>query len=215
MAKKAKKQTRKSQGISQRTRLIILPVMGIIGVGALVLAVLAVIVMPRLDAGNQRGVGANGFRAFEEKNGNLGIGKVVSKDAVVSALGSKAKSVKDVDVSTVFNIDGNRGQTATFAFTRSDGAKASVYIDLMLFKNPASLNAAYIYTNTVKTNDINGKSAYFMHAQTLGSDREYRLMVVNGLKVYKFVLVQPYRSLTINEVAALAVLKKIAAKAEL
>lgn len=213
MAKKKKKAFR---GLSsRRLRFVVLPVMGVVAIGAIVLAVITIIVMPKADQGAQRGVGANGFRAFEEKDGNLGVGKVVTKAEVTSELGNKAKSVDDAVISSVFNIDGTRGQTATYPFTRTDGTKVSLYVDVMLFKNTAALNSANVYNNTLKAGKVNGRDVYYMHALTIGKDREYRLLVVNGLKVYKFVVSQPLSNITISEVSALAVLKKLVAKAEL
>ncbi len=213
MAKKSKKQ--RFKGISKRQRALILPLMVVIGAGAVILAILAIIVMPRVNTASQRGVGADGFRAYEEQNTDLGIGKVVAKGDVVTALGDKAKAVSNVDVSNVFNLNGDRGQTATFGFTRADGKKVSLYVDMMLFKNTASMENAHVLTGTGKTGTINGHDAYYMHAQTLGTVREYRLLVVNGLKAYKFVIDQPHNDISISEVASLATLKKLALKANL
>lgn len=202
-------------GISPRTRAVVLAFMIAIGIGAIALAVTAIVLLPKANPGAQRGVGATGFTAFTEENGDLGMGKVVSKEDVASVLGNKSKVVSNVSVSKVFNIDGSRGQTASYDFVRSDGVKATTYVDVMVFKNQATLDAANVTKNTAKGGTVNNHPVYFMHAQTLGSDREYRLMIVKGLKVYKFVVVQPLRNITISEVAALAAMKKLAAKAEL
>jgi hypothetical protein len=210
-----KSKPRKFKGLTKRQRTLILPLFVVIGTGAIVLAVLAIIVMPRTTNDNQRGIGADGFQAYQETGTDLGIGKVVSKSDVVAALGVNAKSVSDADVSKVFNYNGDRGQTLTFNFKRADNNQASLYIDVVLFKNSASLTNTNIYNGTGKAGTINGLSAYYMHAQTLGTIREYRLLVVNGLKAYKFVIDQPYKNITISEVSALAALKKLALKAQL
>jgi len=214
MAKKAKRRVQ-FKTLSRRTRLVVLPLFALIGIGAVVLAVITIIVMPRVNQGSQRGVGADGFRAYLEENSTLGIDKVATKNQVITCLGAKAKSVDDVAVSKVFNLDGNRGQTATFDFVRTDGNKASVYIDVMLFKNVPTMNNADILAGTGKAGTIQGHPAYYMHAQTVGSDREYRLLVTNGLKAYKFVVVQPVRNITISEVGALAAMRKLASEAKL
>lgn len=197
-----------------RVKFVALPLMAVVGLGAIIFVIVTITNLPKPD-GAMRGVGANGFRAYEEKDGNLGVGQVASRQVVSEALGAKAKDVKDVSTSTVFNIDGTRGQTATFDITKANGKPGSVYIDVMVFKSSIALDEAHIYANTLKTDPIQGHDAYFMHAMTMGSDREYRLMVVKGTKVYKFVLTQPFRDITINEVMALATLKKIAAKSNL
>ena len=201
--------------MSRRTRAVILLAMTAVGAGAIALAVWAIIIMPRINPGAQRGVGASGFTAFVEPDSDLGMGTVVRKEDVEEVLGSKAKTVGDVVVSKVMNLDGNRGQTATYSFVRSDGRKASVYVDVMLFKNQPTFDAADVTKNTLKGGTVGDLPVYYMHALTLGSEREYRLLVVKGLNVYKFVLVQPYRNITITEVAALAAMKKLAAKAEI
>ena len=215
MPKSHKKQKKLSfSELDPRVKFIVIPLMALVSVGAIIFVVMTIISLPKPE-GATRGVGANGFRAFEEKGSNLGVGDIVTKSIVAEALGAKAKEVKDVSVSTVFNIDGTRGQTATFDITKANGKPGSIFIDLMVFKNNFALEDAKIYSKTGKTDPIKGHSAYYLHAQTIGSDREYRLMVVDGVKVYKFVLTQPFRDITINEVMALATLKKIAAKSNI
>lgn len=208
------KKTKKHAKLSPKMKAVVLPIMLIIAGGAVVLAVIAIIVMPIVNPGSQRGVGADGFQAYQETGTTLGVDRIVTKDQVVKQLGDKAKSVSEVTASNVFNLNGNRTQTATYNFVRTDGASSSVYIDMMFFKNQNEQDGAKITTATMKAGQINGHDAYYMHAQTIGNDREYRLMVVNGLKVYKFAFVQPRSKLTISEVSALAVLKKLALEAK-
>lgn len=214
MIKKLKKR-KSSEGLSPRARMVLLAALTIVGGGAIAIAIISIVIVPLVNPGSQRGVGANGFQAFVEDGGNLNIANTVSKQEVVDALGDKAKSVSDAQVSKVFNIDGTRGQTVTYDFVRANGLKASLYIDLMYFSNLQTLESTGVTASTGDAGRVNGHQAYYMHAQTFGSEREYRLMIINGLKVYKFVISQPYRTISINEVSALATLKKLAAKAEL
>tara|TARA_B100001245_G_scaffold234308_1_gene219599 strand:- start:7556 stop:8206 length:651 start_codon:yes stop_codon:yes gene_type:complete len=198
---------------NRRAQFLILPIMAVIAVGVIVLAVIAIIVMPTIG-NDQRGIGANGFRAYIEQDGDLGMGSIVTKRDVSDALGKKATSVKDAEVSAVFNLNGTRGQTVTYDFVRADGAEASVYIDGRFFQDSVSLKAANITDNTLSAGKVGEHNAYFLHALTFGSEREYRLLVEDGLHLYTFVMVQPYRNITISEVSAMAVLKKLAASAE-
>ncbi|MCA9324816.1 hypothetical protein KDA23_01970, partial [Candidatus Saccharibacteria bacterium] len=189
MIKKTKKRLSEDGGeiqghMTRRTRAVVLLAMTIVGIGAIALAVWTIIIMPRTNPGAQRGVSASGFTAFVEQDSDLGMGTVVKKEDVKSVLGNKSKSVSDVVVSKVMNLDGNRGQTATYPFVRADGKKASVYVDVMLFKNQAALDAANVTKNTLKGGMIGDLPAYYLHALTLGSDREYRLLVIKGLNVY-------------------------------
>jgi hypothetical protein len=212
MAKKTKK---RSKNISRRgLQKKLLPLLIVVSAGVVILTVLAIIAMPIVNPGSQRGVGANGFQAFVEKNTTLHVDSVVDKSDVVKELGSKAKSVSDVDTTAVFNLNGSRTQTATYNFVRTDDVNASIYVDLMFFKNQASVDDANVTAGTMDAGKIQGLPAYYLRAVTLGSGREYRLMVVKGLKVYKFVMVQPVRNVTISEAAALATLKKLATNAD-
>lgn len=214
MIKKLKKR-QSGDELSPKARLALLVILSLIGGVAIVIAVISIIIVPIVNPGSQRGIGANGFQAFVEDGGSLNVVNIVSKNDVAEALGNKAKSVSDVEVSKIFNIDGTRGQTATYNFVRANGLKASLYVDLMHFADLRTYESAGITANTKDAGKVNGNQAYYMHAMTFGSEREYRLMVVKGLKVYKFVISQPYRTISINEVSALATLRKLAEKAQL
>lgn len=215
MSKPSHKKSKSSaKQIDPRVKFVAIPVLALISLGAIAFVVMTIANLPKPE-GAMRGVGADGFRAYIEKDGDLGAGRVASKQAVAEALGQRAKQVNDVVTTTVFNMNGTRGQTATYDIVKANGKPASVYVDVTIFKNTIELEKAAIYANTGKTDPIGGHPAYYMHALTIGSDREYRLMVVNGAKVYKFVLVQPFRDITINEAGAVATLKKIAAKSQL
>jgi len=211
MAKKAAKLTAKER----RLQMIVLPILLVVGAGVIILTILSIITLPGAKPGAQRGVGADGFHAYVEDNTDLGVRSVVSKNQVASILGKKAKSVGDADVSKVFNYNGDRSQTLTFSFVRSDGAAATLYVDMKLYKNMGSLEADHIYVATAKAGTVNGHPAYYKHAQTIDNTREYHIMVVNGLRAYRFVIAQPLGNIKISEIDADALLKKLAAEAKL
>ena len=194
---------------------IVLPIFLLLGAGVIILTILSIMFILRPEQDAKFGVGADGFRAFVEENGDLGVRSVITKDQVAAALGDKAKSIGDADVSKVFNLNGDRGQTLSFPFIRTDGKKASLYVDVKLYKNMQSQEKDHIYTSTTKGGTAGGHPVYYKHAQTIGSEREYHLIVVNGLKAYRFVIAQPAKSMLINEVASLAALKRLAAEAKL
>lgn len=212
---KKKKPSFQIKPLTAKQKAVVLPAMFIICSIVVIIAIFAIIVMPSINNNSRRGVAANGFSAYEETGTDLGISKAVTKDNVIAALGDKAKSVKDANTTNVFNYNGDRSQTVSFDFTRADGQKASLYIDLTQFKSSASMDSQHILAETSLARIINGHSAYYMHAQTLGSVREYRLLVINDLKAYKFVIDQPINNITINEVSAVAALIKLAEKAQL
>ncbi len=200
--------------LKKRTKYIALPVMALIAISVIVLAIVAIMVMPLVKDPN-RGIGADGFHAGIEKGADLGVGNIVTKQDVIDILGEKAKSVESADVSKVFNLNGIQGQTLTYDFERSDGVKNSLYIDKKKFDSTSTLKSANILANTTSAGKVGEFKAYFMHAVTFGSDREYYLLVTKDLEAYLFALVQPSRRITISEVSAVAVLKQLALKAEL
>lgn len=214
MAKRTKKKQQKAL-VGRRLRITLLPLFVAIGAGMIILVVLSVITLPKDKPGAQRGVGADGFSAFVEENTDLGVRAVTTKESVAKALGAKAKSVNDGQVSKVFNLNGDRSQTLTYPFIRNDGANAELYVDMKLYKNTQSLENDNIYVATKKTDDTNGYPTYYRLAQTLESDREYHIMVVNGLRVYRFVIAQPAQSIAISEIDAAALLKKLASSSKL
>ena len=203
----------KPRRVSKRTQLIVLPVMALIAAAAVLIAIVLIIAFPSYDP-KQQGVGANGFRsALIEQGADLGASKLVTKDLVAEALGSKAKSVSDAESSKVLNLNGIRSQSVKYDFVREDGKSAVLYADIVQFNNSVVMDSQNILKASQKAGDVQGKSAYFLHAQTLGQEREHRMIVIDGLTVYKYVISQPVRKVTIPEVSSLAVLKNIAQKA--
>lgn len=215
MVKKAKQRKSSKPLMGPKARKLLLPVFVLLGIGVIVLTVFSIILMPKENPGSQYGVGADGFSAYVEKEGDLGVGSVVDKSQVVTALGDKAKSVDNAQISQVFNLNGNRSQTLTYPFTRTDGVKANLFIDMRLYKNLKALEDDHIYVATAKAGTVGGYPAHYKLAQTIDGDREYHMIVVNGLRAYRFVVAQPAKSITINEVPALAVLKRLALEAKL
>lgn len=201
--------------ISRSALLAITPLLFAVGAGVVILTIISIIAMPKPNPGTQYGVGADGFKAFIEEKSDIGAGALVTKGQVMTALGAKAKSVGDRDVSKVFNLNGDRSQTVTYPFVRADGTQSTLYIDMKLYKNPKALEDDNIYVATAAAGTVNGHPAYYKHAQTLDNNREYHMIVVNGLHAYRFVIAQPYTNVTITEVGAVASLKKLALEAKL
>ena len=200
----------------RRVRKWALPTLFLVGAGAVVVTGLSIVVL--LNANDKRvqnGVGADGFRAYVEDKGNIDAGALMTKDQVVAILGSKAASVGEASVGKVFNMNGDRSQALTYSFTRTDGMTSSVYVDKKIYKSADSMRNDNIYGATMSAGTINNLPAYYRLALTIGSDREYSVMAVNGLTVYRFVMAQPERKITISEIDADALLLKLAAKAQL
>ena len=198
-----------------RTHKAILPLFIVIGATVAVFTLWSVMNTPKAAPGTRSGVGADGFQAFVEEKSDLGVKTITSNTQVKTALGSKVKSVSDGESSQVFNLNGDRSQSLTFSFVRSDGMKANIYVDMKLYKSSQSLESDHIYTATATAGAIQGFPAYYKHAQTIDSFREYHLLVVNGLKAYRFVFAQPSDKITVSEIDAVAVLKKIAQNSQL
>ena len=91
MSDKPRKYAKKTfKELDPRVRFIIIPVIALIAAGAIIFAIITIVNIPKPE-GAQRGVGANGFRAYEEKDGNLGIASVTTRDAVAKALDAKGR----------------------------------------------------------------------------------------------------------------------------
>lgn len=202
--------------ISRKAQIIVLVTFCLIAIATIGLTAWSIVSSTKdSKPGLQYGVGANGFRAFVEEDGNLGVNLIVNKKQVISALGNLAKSVGDSQVEKVFNYNGNQGQTITFPFVRTDGTKASLYIDKRVYKSSQAMTDDHIYQATLKAGVVNGRQLYYREAQTIGTDREYSLMIVDGVMVYRFVIAQPFTNITISEIESLAALKKLSAVANL
>ena len=160
--------------------------------------------------GRQRGVGADGFQAYVEDKANLGVDTIVKKDQVTTALKNLASSVEDAKIAPVFTLNGNLGQTITFSFVRKDGVKSSVYVDKRVYKSKEALDDDHVYDATMESGKAKGHTIYFREAQTIGKDREYSLMVVDGKTVYRYVMSQTYNNISVTELTALVTLKKLA-----
>jgi hypothetical protein len=209
----ARKRSRKGNFFtSPLGKKIVILLMAVVALGVLVVIING---FPLKNQGSKYGVGADGYSVYEVKGADLGIAKVVDKSSVESAFGSLVKSVDDVDTSGVISLNGNKGQTATYYIQTKAGTQGSFYVDVMEYKSQKAYDADNIFADTADAGKVNGLAARTMPAFTIANEREYALLVTKGLKSYKFALTQPYKNVTIDEVTAQTILKKIAAKANL
>lgn len=199
---------------NKKTRFAVLVLFMFVSIGAIGLSIWSISTsMNNQKPGRQYGVGADGFRAFVDDKATLNVDKIVKKDQIVFMLKGLAKSVDDAKIEKVFNLNGNIGQTVTYAFVRTDGIKSSLYIDKRQYKDKKALDNDHIYDQTMKSGTAKGDPIYFRTALTMNAHREYSLMVVKGLTVYRFVISQPLDNISITEVTALVSLKKLAQQA--
>lgn len=196
---------------SKRTQRIML---GLVAGGVVsALGVMALTLSPRES--QPVGVGADGFSVFEKKGADLGITKVVSRDAVASALGKKAKGVAEVEKSGVISLNGNVGQTATYNFTLPNGSKAWIDVDLLQYRNQQAYDNDGVFQGTGAAGIIKGHEVRYMPASSLGKERVYALLVTKDLKSYKFAMSQPNADVQIKEYQAQDILKSIIAQSKL
>ena len=190
--------------------------MVLIGSGALTLAAVLILRLPAFDSsGTGYGVSSGGYTIRVEGKSDIGVAKVATKDDVTRALGANAQSVNDPQLGSAVNFNSSRGQTLTYDFTDKNGHRAHIYVDMTIFDNQSALNALNISSGTTKAQAINGHAAYYMQPWTLGSEHQDRLLVVNGLKMYKFIMSQSSENLSMDSVAARATLIRLAQKAQL
>lgn len=187
----------------------------LLGLAAVVSIGLIIWFSPLRSPGSKTGVGANGFNVFEDKGGDLGIANVAKRDLVTQELGTRVKSVDEVDVSNVLNFNGNKGQTATYYIETKAGTTGSVYVDVMQYKSDAALKSDDLDKGTLDGGKVQDLPVRYMGAATIANEREYALLVTKDLKSYKFAMTQPHQNITINEEEALSILKRIAEKSRL
>ncbi len=187
--------------------------------GAVALGALGytIINMPVLNPGSKSGVGADGYSVSEVKGGDLGVADVTKKTLVEQELQSVAGRVGNVNKSGVINMNGNKGQTATYYFeAKSDkSVKHSFYVDVMQYKSEAAYQSADVFKGTGDAGTVAGLKAGYLPAATIAGEREYALLVTKGWNSYKFAISQPIKKLTITEPVAQAILKTIAEQSDL
>lgn len=210
--KSGKKNSRtvKKRAIHPDYRRFALPAVIVIALAALVITIFA---LPNNTARN--GVGADGFSVKRLKGVQLGVDKIVDKQTIASAFGDNAKDIKDGVITDALNRNGNKSQQITYDFTTQSGKSASVYIDLVIYKNQASYDDDSVFAGTGSAGKIDGREVRYMPAATLSMDREYALLVTNGLKSYKFAILQPTNDIKINELTAQNIMKKIIEESKL
>lgn len=205
----AKKNTTKLT--SRNPKQIVLGAAIVAALGALAVMVL---VLPK-NQGSQTGVGADGYSVFEKKGADIGVTGIADKKVVVDALGNRAKSVDDVTKSGVISLNGNLGQTATYTFTTPTGTKSYIDIDLLKYQSKAAMDSDSLEKGTGSAGTVNGMEVRYLPAKTIGSEREYALLVAKDLKSYKFSMMQPSGKAEIREYKAWDILKAIIAKSSL
>ncbi|RYF28415.1 MAG: hypothetical protein EOO17_04935 [Chloroflexi bacterium] len=187
--------------------------------GAIVLGILAftIINMPSLRTGSQEGVGADGYSVKVLKGKDMKISEVVKKPLVEKYLSTGiAGQIGNVNKTDVLDMNGNFGQTATYYFkAKGTDVVCNFYTDVMVYKSKAAYDSDDVFIGTGDAGKVGDLDARYMPAATIGKDREYALLVTNGLKSYKFAIVQPAKSIQIDEKTAQDALKKIATEANL
>lgn len=203
-----KKKTKKGASKSLNRRSIIVGGVLVAALGALAYMVIT------LPSRGGESTTANGY-VFEVKGADLGIDKVVSKQEVTEELSGNAKAVDAVEKSGVLSFYGNKGQTATYNFSTVSGGRASMYVDVMTYQSQEAYDEARVFAGTGSAGKVNNMEVRFLPGITLGSDREYALLVTKDLKSYKFAITQSSQKIEINEQVAQEILKKLIAKADL
>lgn len=189
-------------------------VLGVAIVAALGALAVMVVVLPK-NQGSQPGVGADGYSVFEKKGADIGVVSVSEKSVVVAALGDRAKTVDDVTKSGVISLNGNLGQTATYTFTTPTGTKSYIDIDILKYQSQAAMDSDDLEKGTGSAGKVNNMDVRYLPAKTIGSEREYALLVSKDLKSYKFSMMQPSSKAEIREYKAWDILKAIIAKSDL
>lgn len=189
------------------------------GCGVVVLGILAYVMItaPNFGSKSQQGVGADGYNVKVLKGQDLNVANVVGKPLVQKELSTAiAGQIGNVNKTDVLNMNGNLGQTATYYFkAKGTDVVCNFYTDVMVYKSQAAYDSDDVFIGTGDAGKVGDLDARYMPAVTIGKDREYALLVTKGLKSYKFAILQPVKSIQIEERVAQEALKKIAAQADL
>lgn len=154
--------------------------------------------------------------AYQERNKDLGVASIVSKQDVVDVFGADAKDVKDASISGVLNYNGNRGQTATYAFTLPSGAQhASLDVDVMRYASKEAFDAAMPLNGGGDLGEVAGHAVKYLPALVIAGDRQYSILFANGNDIYKLTLLQPTVKPEILEYKAQDIMKELVKRAKM
>ncbi len=148
---------------------------------------------------------------------DLGLCKLVDKDAAKAALGTAAAKLSGPNDTGVTGLgDGDKGQTCVYPFAEGGDVTNSFYTDLAVYSQKSFDSISKSTATTGKAvSGIGDKAVYESNVLAATNAKEFTITSLKGTKVYKFVISQPKDAVTFDDATASAALTKIAQAAKL
>jgi hypothetical protein len=154
-----------------------------------------------------------------DKSGDLGTGKVVSKDQVSKVLGDQGTNIQGPELSGVLRLGTQKSQTATYTFKMKNGKEAEVNIDARTYESKKDMDntGPFKGTEPAKVEGV-GDEAHFL----IPTQKEYQLlgnnivlMATKGTTSYAISLSQKADGVAIDAATARDIITKVAQEANL
>ncbi len=148
---------------------------------------------------------------------DLGLCKIIDKDAAKVALGAAAAKLSGPDNTGVTSLGGgDKGQTCVYPFAEGGDVNNSFYTDLAVYSQKSFDDiSGFTATSGEPVSGIGDKAVYESKVLAATNSKEFSITSVKGTKVYTFVISQPKDAVTFDDATARAALTTIAQAAKL
>jgi len=148
---------------------------------------------------------------------DLGLCDLVETDVIKSSIGSTADNLTGPNNTGVTGLgDGDKGQTCVYPFVSGGSVTNSFYTDLAVYSQETfKLVSDFTANGNITVSGLGDRASFEASESTVINTTEFSLTVVQGTKVYKFVISQPEAEVTISATDAQTALTAIAMSANL
>jgi len=148
---------------------------------------------------------------------DLGLCKIIDKDAAKVALGAAAVNLSGPDDTGVTGLgDGDKGQTCVYPFAEGADVTNSFYTDLAVYSQKSFDDiSSFTATSGEPVSGIGDKAVYESNVLAATNAKEFSITSVKGTKVYTFTISQPKDAVTFDDATARTALTTIAQAAKL
>ncbi len=148
---------------------------------------------------------------------DLGLCKLVDKDAAKVALGAAAAKLSGPNDTGVTGLGGgDKGQTCVYPFVEGGDVTNSFYTDLAVYSQKSFDDiSSFTATSGDPVSGIGDKAVYESKVLAATNAKEFSITSVKGTKVYTFTISQPKDAVTFDDATARAALTAIAQAAKL
>lgn len=150
-----------------------------------------------------------------DQNGDLGTGKVVTKEQVGEAIAANGTGVAGPDLSGVLKLGDVKSQTATYTFKMNNGKEAEVNVDARTYPSIEDMGELpFRQTEATAVEGVGDKARFLLteKVQLLGNNET--LMVAKGKTSFAIALSQKPDEVAIDKVTARDIILKVAKVAQ-